>query len=210
MKCIVIFGIQGSGKGTQADLLSEELGYQHINIGNLLREQVAMQTELGLMVKETIIKGALVSDELVFQVVESTLEPGCPGIVFDGFPRNLHQAEYLARHYEILGAFYLDLDEQEAIARISARRECSECGKNYNLKTNKPIHEDVCDSCGGRLKIRKDDRPEAIKKRLVEFYEHTLILKQFFAEQGLLTVIDAGGDIEDISKEILIKAKTLV
>ena len=102
------------------------------------------------------------------------------------------------------------MDEQEAIARISARRECSECGKNYNLKTNKPIHEDVCDSCGGKLKIRKDDRPEAIKKRLVEFYAHTLQLKQFFAEHGLLTVVDASGDIEDISKEILTKAQALV
>ena len=209
MKCIVIFGIQGSGKGTQAELLSEKLGYQHINIGNLLREQVALQTKLGRMVQETISSGALVSDELVFQVVESTLEPGCPGIVFDGFPRNLCQAEYLAQHYEIQGAFYLDLDEQEAIARISARRECSECGRNYNLKTNNPIHEDVCDSCGGSLIIRKDDRPEAIKKRLVEFYAQTFTLKQFFAEQELLTVINASGDIDDISKEILAKAKAL-
>ena len=147
------------------------------------------------------------SDELVFKWWK---HPGTrlSRDRFDGFPRNLHQSEYLARHYEILGVFYLDLMNRKH-ARISAAESVRNVVKT-TISNLKPIHEDVCDSCGGRLKIRKDDRPEAIKKRLVEFYEHTLILKQFFAEQGLLTVIDAGGDIEDISKEILIKAKTLV
>lgn len=202
MQCIVFFGIQGSGKGTQAELLSRSLNFQHINIGDLFREQVAQQTELGSQVKEIIGRGELVPDDLVFKLVDSALQPGCRGIIFDGFPRTLNQAEYLLEHYQVLRVFFLELDENEAIYRIAARRVCSACGSNYNLNSSKPEKENICDLCGSELVIRKDDRPEAISKRFAEFYTQTLALKEFFAGKDLLTRINAAADVESIAAEI--------
>lgn len=202
MQCIVFFGIQGSGKGTQAELLGRSLNFQHINIGDLFREQVSQQTELGNVVKEIISRGELVPDELVFKLVDSVLQPDCRGIIFDGFPRTLRQAEYLVQHFQVLRVFFLELAETEAIARIAARRVCSACGANYNLNSSKPAQDNICDLCGGALVIRKDDRPEAISKRFAEFYTQTLALKEFFAAKDLLTRINAAADVESIAAEI--------
>ena len=202
MQCYVFFGIQGSGKGTQALLLSEELNFQHVNIGDLLRAQVLQQTELGLQAQDIISRGELVPDELVFEIIARSLLPDRQGIVFDGFPRTVKQAEYLVEHFQVLMAFFLELDEATAIERISSRRICRNCGANYNLISNKPLQEDICDECEGILTIRNDDRPEAISKRLREFYEQTLVLKEFFAQLGRLALIDAGRDIAAVAESI--------
>jgi len=202
MQCYVFFGIQGSGKGTQALLLSEELNFQHVNIGDLLRAQVLHQTELGLQAQDIISRGELVPDELVFEIIARSLLPDRQGIVFDGFPRTVKQAEYLVEHFQVLMAFFLELDEATAIERISSRRICRNCGANYNLISNKPLQEDICDECEGILTIRNDDRPEAISKRLREFYEQTLVLKEFFAQLGRLALIDAGRDIAAVAESI--------
>ncbi|MBW6514175.1 MAG: nucleoside monophosphate kinase [Candidatus Syntrophosphaera sp.] len=202
MQCYVFFGIQGSGKGTQALLLSESLNFQHVNIGDLLREQVLHQTELGLKAQDIISRGELVPDELVFEIIARSLLPDRQGIVFDGFPRTLRQAEYLVEHFQVLMAFFLELDEAAAIERISSRRICPSCGANFNLISNKPRQDGICDECGGALSIRNDDRPEAISKRLREFYEQTLVLKEFFGQQGLLALIDAGRDIAAVAVSI--------
>jgi adenylate kinase len=210
MDCIVFFGIQGSGKGTQATLLSEALGYCHINIGDLFRDNAARGTDIGKQVEEVIRRGELVSDELVFEVIRQSTSEGCKGIVFDGFPRTPNQAEYLSAHYRVIQAFFLELSESTAIARVSARRVCVSCGENYNLKTMPPKLENVCDQCGGVLSIRQDDRPEAIAKRLKEFYEQTLSLREFFRDQKLLTVIPADNGIDEIATAILARVKELV
>lgn len=202
MQCYVFFGIQGSGKGTQAELLSESLNYQHINIGDLFRDQVMRQTGLGLQVQDIIGRGDLVPDSLVFEIVSSSLLPGRQGIVFDGFPRTLPQAEYLVEHFEVRQVFFLGLDETTAIARISSRRICGVCGQNYNLVSDPPSREGFCDECGGELIIRNDDKPEAISRRLREFYEQTLALKEFFASRGLLCEIDASLEIEKVAAAI--------
>jgi adenylate kinase len=133
MQCIVIFGIQGSGKGTQAKLLSESLGYQHVNIGDLLRDQVSRGTELGNEVKAVIARGELVEDELIFRLIANAIQANAKGIVFDGFPRTEAQAEHLGKHFTVRKVFYLDLSEEEAISRIGARRVCQSCGENFNL-----------------------------------------------------------------------------
>jgi len=202
MQCFVFFGIQGSGKGTQAELLSEGLNFQHINIGDLFREQVMRKTDLGLQVQDIIGRGDLVPDNLVFEIVDKSLLPDRQGIIFDGFPRTLVQAEYLVEHFEVRQVFFLELEEKTAIARISSRRICPVCGQNYNLVSEPPQREDVCDECGGSLIIRNDDKPEAISRRLAEFYEQTLTLKEFFAERGLLTGVDASQDIEEVAAAI--------
>lgn len=202
MQCIVFFGIQGSGKGTQAELLSRALNYQHINIGDLFREQIARQTPLGMKVCQIVKRGELVSDQLVFELVESALETDYSGIVFDGFPRTRNQAEHLVEHYQVLQVFFLELSEEEAIRRISARRVCPSCGANYNLNSSPPQQENKCDQCHSELIIRNDDKPEAIRKRLNEFYAQTLSLKKYFQDQGVLSVIDAGAPIPQVAEGI--------
>lgn len=198
MECIVFFGIQGSGKGTQATLLSEALGFCHINIGDLFRDHTARNTAIGQKVGEIIHRGELVSDELVFEIIQKSTPGECKGIVFDGFPRTPNQAEYLSAHYRVIQAFFLELSEEAALARVASRRVCVSCGENYNLKTMPPREENVCDQCGGELSVRKDDRPEAIAKRLKEFYDQTLSLREHFLAKGLLTVIPADKSITDI------------
>ncbi len=202
-KSYAFIGIQGSGKGTQAVLLAEALEYQHINIGDLLRYNVKNKTLLGAKVQSIIRKGELVPDDLVFEVIENKVSLLSKGVVFDGFPRTINQAEHLLRQFDLLRVFFLDLTEESAIERISARRVCQDCGENYNLNTQPPQIENVCDRCGGKLAIRSDDRPESIHRRFEEFYQQTSPLRYFFESHRLLSVIPAAGTIEEISRQIL-------
>jgi adenylate kinase len=202
MKCYAFIGIQGSGKGTQAVQLSNQLKYQHVNIGDLFRYNINNATPLGIQVKSIIQKGELVPDKLVFDLVNGAISPQADGIVFDGFPRTIAQAEYLIKHYDLLRVFYLDLEEGDAIARISSRRICHNCQENFNISTQPPKIQDICDNCGGNLIIRVDDQAEAIKKRFREFNEQTLPLKRFFEEKGLLVSIAAKGSIQEIFSNI--------
>jgi len=200
---IVFLGIQGSGKGTQAELLAERTGFQHINIGDLFREEVSKQTELGKKVQAIIAKGELVQDDLVFEIVNASLAKNCPGVIFDGFPRTLAQAEYLLRNYNVIRVYYLELSAEDAIARIEARRVCSSCGENYNILSKKPKQEGICDKCGSQLIQRADDSGEAIRQRVKEFYAQTFALKEFFANKGLLRELSARQRIAEIQREIV-------
>lgn len=202
MNCYAFLGIQGSGKGTQAVQLSVTLKYQHINIGDLFRHHIQNQTTLGKEVQLIIQRGELVSDDLVFELVSSSTDKEAKGIVFDGFPRTIAQAEYLIAHYKLLKVFYLELSEKAAIDRISARRICSLCQENYNLKTQPPQNDGICDECNGKLIIRQDDKPEAIHKRFKEFYDQTMPLKEFFENHRLLSVIDGEQPISEIFSQI--------
>lgn len=202
MQCIVLFGIQGSGKGTQAKRLSEALGYNHINIGDLLRDQVARRTALGLKVKGIISSGALVDDHLIFDLVESVLEKNVNGIIFDGFPRTLAQADYLVHHFNVHEVFFLNLSEEEAIKRISSRRVCPKCATNFNVHTKKPRLEGICDVCGTELEMRADDTPEAIHRRFEEYFEQTHQLIHYFEDIQLLFKVDASQSETEIFFDI--------
>lgn len=203
MNCYAFIGIQGSGKGTQAVKLSSYLNYQHVNIGDLFRSNISNKTNLGLQVQEIIQQGKLVPDSIVFELVIANQSPEAQGIVFDGFPRTIAQAEYLLQHYNLKRVFYLDLSEETALKRIKSRRVCRDCGENYNLSTQPPAVSEVCDACGGSLIIRNDDKPEAIHKRFTEFSNQTQPLKAFFKEHDLLLNIPAEGRIEEIFEQIL-------
>lgn len=203
IEVIVFLGIQGSGKGTQAKLLADKTGYQHINIGDLFREQIAQGSPLGQQVKSIISRGDLVDDATVYDMVDSSLQAGLQGIIFDGFPRTLAQADFLMQRYYVRKVFYLDLSEAEAIARIDSRRICRKCFADYNLLSHAPKIAGICDLCGGEVKRRSDDTEDAIRQRVREFYGQTFTLIQHFSGLGLLKSISASLSIEEIQTLII-------
>lgn len=200
---IVFLGIQGSGKGTQAKLLAGDIGFQHLNMGDLLRKQSRLDTDLGREVKSIIDAGDLVSDELVFQLISEALDPDCPGVIFDGFPRTLNQAEHLVEEYRLARVYYLNLNVNDAISRIEGRRVCSHCGTNYHIQNKPPVKPGICDLCGGLLVLRVDDAPQAVAERVKAFYKKTYMLKDFFEQRGVLLTLPANRSIEDIHSMIL-------
>jgi adenylate kinase len=203
MICYTFIGIQGSGKGTQAIKLSNHLNYQHINTGDLFRSHIKNQTELGKRIREIIVRGDLVNDEVVFELVKASVNPETAGLIFDGFPRTVQQAEYLLKHYDLKRVFYLQLDETVALERIASRRICSKCPETYNITSQPPQVADICDKCNSPLIIRQDDLPEAVSKRFSLFYEETRPLIELFRSKGVLAVIDANLPVEEIFKRIL-------
>ncbi len=205
MECYAFLGIQGSGKGTQAERLSVHLEYQHINIGDLFRSHIKSKSRIGEKVHQIIRRGELVPDDLVFDLVDQSINSRVKGIVFDGFPRTVAQAEHLIREYKLKQVFYLELEEDEAIKRISSRRVCLHCQTNYNLISQPPINAGICDICSGELDLRQDDQPEAIHKRFAEFTRQTLPLKSYFEKRNLLYIISAGESIEKVFEQILAK-----
>jgi len=210
MNAIVFLGIQGSGKGTQAKLLSELTGYRHVNIGEILRVQIQERTELGRYAEEIITHGNLVSDELVINLIERETRQESKGIIFDGFPRTKAQALDLLHKHNLLRVYYLDLSEEDAVKRISSRRICQNCGENYNLITYLPMVSHTCDACGGQLYRRPDDEPAAIHKRIAEFYKQTHKLRDLFSQRELLVAVPANAPINQIAEFIKQDVQTLI
>lgn len=205
---IILFGAPGSGKGTQAILLSDYLKIRHISLGDILREKVKNGDPLGQEVKKYMEKGVLVPDKLVARVIDENINS--QGFILDGYPRNLSQAETLEdmvtkKNIDINAFIFLDVDEQTIVNRLSQRRVCKICGANYHLKNIPPKNEGVCDICGGKLVQRKDDQPEVIKKRWQVFSEESQKLLNFYRNKGKLIQIDGRGDKEATFEEIKTK-----
>ncbi|HIE36426.1 MAG TPA: adenylate kinase [Candidatus Omnitrophica bacterium] len=202
---IVLFGAPGSGKGTQAQLLSEHLNIKRISLGDLLREEVKNDTELGKKVREYMEKGLLVSDDIVVSVIEKNIDD--EGFIVDGFPRNINQAflleEILKKKNNELDVFiYLDVDENTIVERLSKRRVCKKCGALYHLVNLPPKIDGRCDLCGGDLIQREDDRPQLIKKRWEVFEEESSKLIGFYSQRDKLIRIDARGKKEEVFNQI--------
>jgi adenylate kinase len=201
VKAIVLFGAPGSGKGTQAKMLTECLGIPHISTGDMLRDRIRHGGELGTAVVARMQAGALVSDDLVNQMVEEriTRPEAARGFVLDGYPRTLAQAEHLCRRLDDRGnrelVIHLAVDYNVIIARLTGRRVCPRCGTLYNTASHPPRVEGVCDLDGEELIIREDDREEVIRERLDGYYRQTHPVLDFYLKAGRRVIeVDASYD----------------
>lgn len=202
---LVIFGRQGAGKGTQSVRLSEHYGAPHISTGDMLREAVAMGTELGLQAKQYMDSGQLLPDDVMLGIVRERLEAPdtlAGGFLLDGFPRTLPQADALLGFARVDTAVDIDVPEEMVVERISGRRVCSQCGQIYSVN-KPPEHDWQCDKCGGTVVQRDDDTPEAVEKRLAAYRSQTEPAIAMFQERGLLVRVDGTGSPDDVSARLI-------
>ena len=200
---IVIMGVQGSGKGTQAKKLAELKGWKHINIGQLFRAEMTEGTATGKEAKQYITSGELVPDDITFQIFAHAAPSGANELILDGFPRSVAQSKYLLEHYQIDLVIVLDLSVEDAVKRISARRNCSNCGRDYNILYKKPQKEGVCDVCGGELVTREDDKPKEVQRRIDIYMTQAKKLLDFFEGKVKIMSIDASQGIDEIYNELV-------
>jgi adenylate kinase len=204
MRKFIIMGIQGSGKGTQAKLLAEDLDLEHISVGDIFRWNVQHHTKLGAQVKRIMTSGHLVDDDLVESVVQDRLgqHDWNFGFIVDGFPRNARQAEFFLESYDIDGVINLHLPDEEVHRRVLARRLCAQCGVDYNLMAHRPQVEGTCDVCGGNLITRADDNPEALAQRLSDYHKQTRPLIEIFQRKEYVATIDATQSVVNVQAAI--------
>lgn len=204
---LVLLGPPGVGKGTQAERLADNLNVSHISTGDIFREAIGNQTEIGKKAKEYLDSGKLVPDEIVIGILAERIEkPDCrAGFVLDGFPRTIPQADALeelleAGNQPLDAVIYYTAPESVVVERLSGRRMCKQCGANYHIKFNPPAQEGVCDKCGGELYQRSDDNPQTIKERLQVYLDSTAGLVKFYKEKGLLVEISAEAAPDEVEK----------
>ena len=203
---LILLGAPGAGKGTQAEMLAAKLQIPSISTGNMLREAIANGTELGKQAKQAMDEGKLVSDELVLGIVkERTAKPDCQnGFILDGVPRTLAQAKALDEMGVRLDhVVSLEIDDAVIEGRMTGRRVCPKCGASYHITANPPKKNNTCDLCGDALVIRKDDAPETVKSRLAIYHEATEVLKDYYAAQNKLRLVNGDQSIEGAFQDIL-------
>jgi adenylate kinase len=199
---LVILGPQGAGKGTQAEKIAIEYKLKIVPLGQILRQNVKDRTKLGKIAAHYINKGELIPDELADDLAEHEVQ-GVNDFIFDAYPRDLEEAEFVYEHFKLDAVIVLQIPNQESIDRISSRRVCSNCGEPYNLITLPSKKPGVCDKCGGALVQREDDQPDAIKTRLEIYHKTTEQVIKFFKEKGVSMVyINADQPIESVWNEI--------
>lgn len=213
---IILLGPPGAGKGTQAKDLAKRLNLPHISTGDILRKNVAQNSDLGKRAKDFMNKGALVPDELVTQMLieRLSLVDTKGGFILDGYPRNLNQAESLdetlkAKKMDIDMAVYLDTSGSVIIQRLSGRLVCRSCGMIFHIKNMPPRKDKVCDSCGAELFQRSDDKEETIKKRLLVYKEESAPLIEYYGKKNKLFHLSADLDADIVLEKIVEKAFVL-
>lgn len=205
---LIFLGAPGSGKGTQALWLRDRYGIPQISTGDILRKAVADGTELGRQADGIMKSGGLVSDELIIALVRERLEqPDCqPGFILDGFPRTIAQGQsldaMLGTAKAIQRAIFFDVSEQEIIKRLTSRRTCSGCARNYNVISDPPPASGLCGSCGGAIIQRQDDTETTVRKRLEVYEEKTAPLKEFYNVQKKLYILRAEQPVERVRAEL--------
>ena len=194
---VVLLGPPGCGKGTQAEKMGDDLGYVKLSTGDMLREAVRNQTELGLKAKTYMDTGGLVPNDLIIGLMKEKIE-GLDKIILDGFPRTVEQADALAEQVDIDIAINIDVPDEELISRLTQRRSCPDCNAVYHLANKPPAKEGVCDKCGAALYQRDDDKEETVKNRLEVYRKNTFPLIEYYEKRGKLVTIPGVGDISEI------------
>ena len=201
---LILLGAPGAGKGTQAEFLTEALKVPVISTGNLLREAIAQGTELGTAAKSYMDHGRLVPDELIVDLVLRTLASDrcAAGAILDGFPRTVKQAEALDAHLDVGVALSIEVPDEHIVERMAGRRTCPKCQSTYHVVSNPPRAEGVCDKCGTKLGIRKDDDPATVRHRLTVFHDQTEPVKHHYDALNKLIMVDGVGTVQEIRERI--------
>jgi len=206
---LVLLGVPGAGKGTQARLLEESFGLPQISTGDIFRYNLKNQTELGVLAKSYMDRGDLVPDEVTIKMVEDRLQQAdaAKGAILDGFPRNLVQAKAFDKMVSPYGGVTLapliSLEDDEAMRRITGRRVCRTCGAVYHIDYNPPKKEMVCDLDGGELYQRDDDKPDTVRNRLFVYYKQTSPLIGYYFAQDLLVELNGAQPIDVVQGELV-------
>jgi adenylate kinase len=206
---LVLLGPPGAGKGTQAERLAKDFGLRYIATGNMLRDAVREETELGQKAKEYMDRGDLVPDELIIEMIKQALEePDADrGFILDGFPRTEAQAEALDEELthlnkDLSSALLIDTPEEEVVRRLSGRRVCVKGQHNFHVDLDPPKHADRCDVDGSRLVLRDDDKPEVVQHRLAQYREKTAPLIDYYAERDKLRRVDGARTADEVNDQI--------
>ena len=207
---IIMLGAPGAGKGTQADILSQEMDLPHIASGDLFRQALEERTKVGLLAKSYMDKGELVPDEITIKMIlERINQPDCAsGCLLDGFPRTLHQAEVLDKALKEHGksidkAIYIEVPNEELVKRLSGRWLCRTCQTPYHTTSSPPKTLGKCDKCGGELYQRSDDREETVKDRLNIFFAQTVPILDYYKKQNKLIRVNGNLGMQGVAREII-------
>ncbi len=207
---IIMLGAPGAGKGTQAKKIAAKYGIPHISTGDIFRANIKGGTELGMKAKTFMDQGMLVPDEITIGMLMDRIhEADCKdGYVLDGFPRTIPQAESLTEALKGMGeaidyAVDVDVPDENIVSRMGGRRACVACGATYHVEFNAPKTEGVCDTCGEKLVLRDDDKPETVQKRLNVYHEQTQPLIDYYKNAGVLKEVDGTKNMEDVFLDIV-------
>lgn len=203
---LILLGAPGSGKGTQAGIISKTVGIPVISTGAILRAAVKAGTELGRAAKEIIDQGGLVSDDIVIGLVRERLaQSDCEkGYILDGVPRTIPQAEALEEQgVKIDYALTLEISDEVIKERVVGRRICNDCGGSFHVSDNPPKKDGICDDCGGKLIQRKDDMPETVENRLELFHKETAPLERFYGDRGKLLRVQSQEKLSDTTRLVM-------
>ena len=206
---IIMLGAPGAGKGTQAKMIAEKFGIPHVSTGDIFRANIKEGTELGREAKKYMDQGLLVPDELTVKILlDRVAKEDCAGgYVLDGFPRTIPQAEVLDAALDKLNekidyAVNVDVPDENIVKRMSGRRACLKCGATFHVEHIPPKQEGICDSCGGELVLRDDDKQETVQNRLKVYHDQTQPLIDYYTKKGVLKSVDGTVEMQKVFEAI--------